>query len=63
LLKQIALRDRLNARLELNAFNVFNRANLAAPSVARSSALFGRITASRAGAPPRQIQLGLKLTF
>jgi hypothetical protein len=63
LLKQIALRDRLNARLELNAFNVFNRANLAAPSAARSSALFGRITTSRAGAPPRQIQLGFKLTF
>jgi hypothetical protein len=63
LLKQIALRDRLAARLELNAFNVFNHANFAAPSGARSSALFGRVTGSRAGTTPRQIQLGLKLTF
>jgi hypothetical protein len=63
LLKQIALHERWKARLELNAFNVFNHPNFAAPSAARSSALFGRIVASRAGAPPRQIQLGLKLTF
>ena len=63
LLKQIALRERLRVRLELNAFNIFNHPNFAAPSGARSSALFGRIVASRAGAPPRQIQLGLKLWF
>ena len=63
LLKQIALREQLKARLELNAFNVFNHANFNAPSAARSSALFGRITGSRAGTSPRQIQLGLKVTF
>lgn len=49
--------------LELNAFNVFNWVNFAAPIQVLSDANFGRITQTRAGSNPRQIQFGAKLVF
>jgi len=61
--KQAALGGRLRLAVELNAFNVFNRTNLAAPNATISSALFGTITSTVAGMGPRQVQLGARLTF
>jgi hypothetical protein len=59
--KQVALRGRARLAVELNAFNVFNRANLGTPNTTLSSVLFGTITSTATG--PRQLQLGGKLTF
>lgn len=49
--------------LELNAFNLFNRANFAAPVEILSDARFGRIIRSHPAANPRQIQFGGRFTF
>jgi len=49
--------------IELNAFNLFNHTNLAAPNANLSSALFGTITSTAPGFGPRQLQLGAKLSF
>jgi hypothetical protein len=48
---------------ELNAFNVFNRANFAAPVEILSDARFGQIIRSNPTTNPRQIQMGARLTF
>jgi hypothetical protein len=40
---------------------VFNRVNLGAPNATLTSSLFGTITST--ATPPRQLQLGGKLTF
>jgi hypothetical protein len=49
--------------LEVNAFNVFNWVNFAAPIEVLSDARFGQITRTRTGSNPRQLQLGAKVTF
>jgi hypothetical protein len=59
--KQIPIGARARLAVELNAFNVFNRVNLGAPNATLTSALFGTITSI--ATPPRQLQLGGKLTF
>jgi len=51
--------SRFESRLE--AFNVLNRSNVAAPNGNRSSTGFGTITSL--ATPPRQIQLGVKVDF
>ena len=61
--KQAPLGERATLAIELNAFNVFNRTNLAAPIANLSSALFGTITRTAAGFGARQLQLGARLTF
>ena len=61
--KQVPLGERAMLAIELNAFNVFNRTNLAAPIANLSSALFGTVTRTAAGFGARQLQLGAKLTF
>ena len=61
--KQVPLGGRAILAIELNAFNVFNRTNLAAPIASLSSALFGSITRTAAGFGARQLQLGARLTF
>lgn len=63
LAKQVAVRERLKVGFEINAFNVFNRVNFAAPIAVLSSSSFGQVTTTRAGTNPRQLQLGLKLMF
>lgn len=63
LLKRIALRERVMLNLELNAFNVFNRAQFAAPVASLSDARFGRVTSTVGNTNPRQLQLGVKLMF
>lgn len=61
--KRASLAGRMQLSIELNAFNVFNNVNLAAPIATLSDARFGRIVATAAGTNPRQIQLGAKVTF
>lgn len=48
---------------ESNFFNLFNRTNFAGPVAVLTNSRFGRVTNTLAGTNPRQIQLGLKLTF
>jgi hypothetical protein len=49
--------------LELNAFNVFNWTNFAAPIDVLSDARFGEVTRSNPATNPRQIQFGGRFTF
>ncbi|MEW6320630.1 MAG: TonB-dependent receptor [Acidobacteriota bacterium] len=49
-----------NVELRLEAFNLFNRTNFRAPNGNRSSAAFGTITSTY---DPRQLQLGVKVSF
>ena len=58
--KEFKPRERVTVRLQADFFNVFNIANLRAPSTDASSGSFGAI--SSAG-PGRNIQLGAKVTF
>jgi hypothetical protein len=48
------------AEFRIEAFNLLNRTNFRTPNGNRSAAAFGTITATY---DPRQLQLGLKLTF
>jgi len=63
LAKRTPVAGRVNLSVELSAFNVFNRANFAAPIATLSDARFGRIVSTAAGTTPRQIQLSAKLSF
>lgn len=68
LIKRVSLTERVALGFEVNAFNVFNNVNFAAPVSALNNARFGEITSTLAGshgssANPRQLQLGLKLNF
>jgi hypothetical protein len=67
-IKQFRLTERVALGLEVNAFNVFNNVNLAAPVSTLSDARFGQITSTLAGshgssANPRQLQVGLRVRF
>jgi hypothetical protein len=48
------------AEFRLEFFNLLNRTNFRAPNSNRSAGAFGTITASY---DPRQVQLGVKLSF
>jgi hypothetical protein len=63
LIKRLAGPGRTTITAEINAFNLFNRANFRAPISDLSSGLFGRITGTAANTNPRQLQLGVKVTF
>lgn len=63
LIKRLRLGEAVTLNLEVNAFNVFNRTNFAAPVSNLSNAAFGQITGTAAGTNPRQLQVGVKLTF
>lgn len=68
LIKRVSLSNRATLQLEVNAFNVFNRANMNAPISDLSNVRFGQITSTLAGSHgaagnPRQLQIGAKLTF
>jgi len=60
---RFALGERASLGFEINAFNVFNQVNFAAPVSALTSPFFGQATRTRVGSNPRQIQFGLKLSF
>jgi hypothetical protein len=49
-----------SVELRAEFFNLFNRTNFRAPNGNRSAAAFGTITTTY---DPRQVQLGLKVTF
>ena len=49
--------------LEVNAFNLFNRANFGAPIEVLSDARFGQVTRTHPASNPRQIQFGARFTF
>lgn len=63
LFKEVPLAFREGARLEvrLEAFNIFNRVQFAAPDTNVGDITFGQITAQ--ANQPRQVQAGLKLYF
>jgi hypothetical protein len=63
LFKEVPLSFREGARLEirLEAFNVLNRVQFAAPDTGVGDPTFGQITAQ--ANQPRQVQIGLKLHF
>ncbi len=63
LIKKIPIREAMHLGFEANFFNVFNRAILGPPVAVLSDARFGKVTGTLGGSNPRQIQLGLKLTF
>jgi hypothetical protein len=54
---------RSTVSLELNVFNLFNRTNFGQPVSDLSSPFFGQVTGTRKGTNPRQIQLGVRLSF
>jgi hypothetical protein len=62
-IKKIPIREEVRLGFEANFFNIFNRAILGPPVAVLSDARFGRVTGTLPGSNPRQIQLGLKLTF
>lgn len=63
LIKRFQLGETARLGFEVNAFNIFNRVNFAAPIAVLSNPQFGRITNTLDGTNPRQLQLGVKLTF
>ncbi len=63
LAKRFALTEGITLGFEINAFNLFNQVNFAAPVMVLTSPFFGQVTRSRVGTNPRQLQLGLKLSF
>jgi hypothetical protein len=58
--KRVALAGSSAVEVRLEAFNLFNRTNFAAPNGNRSAAGFGTITAAY---DPRQVQLGVKILW
>ena len=58
--KRFAITTRVNTEVRVDAFNAFNRVNLADPTMDMSSTNFGRVTSQLA---PRAFQLGLRLRF
>ncbi len=60
LLKNFAIRERLNVQFRAEAFNAFNRVNLEDPGRSLGSPQFGVVGATRES---RSLQLGLKLTW
>ena len=58
--KNIELGGRARLQVRIEAFNLFDRVNFAAPASNRSNATFGTITAAY---DPRQVQLGVKVLW
>ncbi|GEM_PF-861969 len=63
LVKKIRFGERSGLQLEANAFNVTNTPLFAAPNANLTSSFFGRVTSTRTGTTPRQLQFGAKFTF
>ena len=60
LVKNFALTERVNLRLQSDFFNAFNVANFSGLNTTITSSAYGTLSSAY---PPRQIQLGLKLAF
>jgi hypothetical protein len=54
------LRETVNLEFRTECFNCLNHPNLLGPTAALNSSLFGQITTA---APPRILQLSLKVNF
>lgn len=63
LTKRFAMGERVGLQVDANVFNILNRANFRPPVSTLTSPFFGQIQATAVNSTPRQIQLGLKLTF
>ena len=63
ILKTIALSEHRKVALEGNFFNILNRAQFNEPVFVQTDTRFGRVTSTRPGTNPRQVQLGLKISF
>jgi hypothetical protein len=61
--KRLPLGARRILSVELNAFNVFNWTNFAAPIEILSDARFGVITRTNPASNPRQLQFGARMEF
>jgi hypothetical protein len=59
-IKQVRIAGETRVEFRVEAFNLFNRTNFAAPNGNRSAGGFGTITAAY---DPRQVQLGMKLLW
>jgi hypothetical protein len=59
--KTVRLRERVQAQIRLEAFNVFNRVQFAAPGAQAGSSSFGVITDQ--ANTPRQVQVAAKILF
>jgi len=62
-IKRFPVREGIRLGFEANFFNIFNHTILGPPVAVLSDTRFGRVTNTLAGSNPRQVQLGLKLTF
>ncbi len=62
-IKKFPIREGMHLGFEANFFNILNRAILGPPIAVLSDSRFGRVTGTLPGSNPRQVQLGLKLTF
>jgi Carboxypeptidase regulatory-like domain len=58
--KQVKIGGGASVQIQADFFNVFNQVNFHSPNANLSSAGFGLITAA---APPRQVQLGARVSF
>lgn len=63
MMKRWDVSEQARLGFEANFFNVFNTAVFGPPVAVLRDARFGRIVSTLSGANPRQIQLGLKLTY
>lgn len=61
--KRVPMPSGAEVSLQINAFNVLNRANLGSPNNDLSSPFFGQVTTLAPGMTPRQLQLGVRLQF
>jgi hypothetical protein len=60
--RNFPLREKLRLQARLEAYNVLNHFNLNNPNTAFGQATFGQVT-SKSNSSPRNLQLGLRLTF
>jgi hypothetical protein len=60
--RNFPLREKLRLQARMEAYNVLNHFNLNNPNTAFGQATFGQVT-SKSNSSPRNLQLGLRLTF
>jgi outer membrane receptor protein involved in Fe transport len=61
--KELAITEAVSLRFRADAFNVFNRVNLANPATQVDSLIGGEITSLAPGAVQRQLQFSLRVQF
>jgi hypothetical protein len=61
--KDFPVHDALSLQFRAEAFNLTNTPSFSFPNVSMGNAAFGQLSATSAGATPRQMQFALRLTF